>query len=415
MFRPLPLFVGLRYTRSRQGSRFISFISGISIAGLVLGVMVLIVVLSVMNGFDRELRQRILGMVPHATITEAAGPMDSWQLYRDRAEAVPGVIAAAPFSEAQGLVTAYGHVKGAMMYGIEPESEEKVSILGQHMVAGALTDLKAGQFGIVVGELLARSLGVTVGDRLTVVLPDATVSPGGVFPRMKRFEVVGIFAVGADLDASLAYLHIDDAGRLHRYRPGEVQGLRLRLNDLFRARELAKKVAQELPGRHHISDWTLSHGRLFEAISMEKTMVGMLLALIVAVAAFNIVATLVMVVAGKRADIAILRTFGASPRTIMAIFMVQGAVIGVVGTLAGGLLGIVAALNIDEIIAFVERILSIHFLDPDVYFISYLPSELRMEDVVVVCMTSVTLSFLATLYPSFSASKIKPAEALRYE
>ena len=414
MFRPLPLFIGLRYTRAKRRNHFISFISGTSMAGLVLGVMVLIVVLSVMNGFDRELRQRILGMVPHATITAAYGELTDWQDLSKTVEAIPGIEASAPFIEAQGLMTSRGQVKGAMIYGIDPTLEANVSILPAHMTAGSLDKLQPGQFDIVLGDILARSLSVAVGDQVTIVLPDASVNPAGVFPRMKRFRVVGTFAVGAELDSSLAYTHIADAAKFMRYREG-VEGIRLKMHDLFEAPRLAWEAAMQLPGQYYISDWTRTQGRLFQAIQMEKTMVGLLLTLIIAVAAFNIVATLVMVVTDKQADIAILRTFGATPRTIMGVFMVQGAVIGVVGTLAGALLGVLAAMNVPEIVAWIEQLLGIHFLSPDVYFISYLPSQLLWSDVAVICIASIGLSFLATLYPSWRASRIQPAEALRYE
>ncbi len=414
MFRPLPFFIGLRYTRAKRRNHFISFISAMSMAGLVLGVMVLIVVLSVMNGFDRELRQRILGMVPHATITAAQGELIDWQDLKAKVESMNGIEAAAPFIEQQGLMTSRGEVKGMMLYGVDPVLEDTVSILPEHMTAGTLQDLQPGSFDIVLGELLARSLGVGVGDRVTVVLPDAAVNPAGIFPRMKRFRVSGTFAVGADLDASLAYINIEDAARFLRYREG-VQGLRLRMTDLFQAPRLAWDAAMELPGQYYVSDWTRTQGQLFQAIQMEKTMVGLLLTLIIAVAAFNIVATLVMVVTDKQADIAILRTFGARPGTIMAIFMVQGSVIGVVGTVIGTVLGVLAALNISSVVSFIEQVLGIHFLNPNVYFISYLPSELLWSDVLTICLASLGLSFLATLYPSWRASKTQPAEALRYE
>ena len=414
MFRPLPFFIGLRYTRAKRRNHFISFISGISMVGLVLGVMALIVVLSVMNGFDRELRQRVLGMVPHATITAAHGELTDWQDLRKTVEAIPGIEASAPFIEGQGMLTSRGQVKGVMLYGIDPDLEGGVSILPENMTAGSLHDLKPGSFDIVLGEILARSLGVSVGDMVTVVLPEAAVNPAGIFPRMKRFRIVGLFAVGADLDASLAYIDLQDAARFMRYREG-VEGLRLRMQDLFQAPRLAWDAAMELPGQYYISDWTRTQGRLFQAIQMEKTMVGLLLTLIVVVAAFNIVSTLVMVVTDKQADIAILRTFGAKPRTIMAIFMVQGSVIGIVGTLLGTLLGIAMALNVSAVVGFIERVIGVTFLDPGVYFISDLPSQLLLSDVVTISVGSLVLSFLATLYPSWRAAKTQPAEALRYE
>lgn len=414
MFRPLPFFVGLRYTRAKRRNHFISFISSISMGGLVLGVMALIVVLSVMNGFDRELRQRILGMVPHATIVAASGELTDWEELSETINAIPGIEATAPFIEGQGMLTSNGQVKGFMLYGVDPTLEKDVSILPGHMIAGALDDLAPGSFNIVLGDILASSLGVSVGDKVTVVLPDATVNPAGIFPRMKRFRVAGLFSVGADLDASLAYINIDDAARFMRYTSG-VEGVRLRMADLFDAPELAWQAAMNLPGQYYVSNWTHTQGRLFQAIQMEKTMVGLLLTLIVVVAAFNIVSTLVMVVTDKQSDIAILRTFGAKPRTIMAIFMVQGSVIGIVGTILGTILGIVMALNVSTVVAFLETLLGITFLDPGVYFISDLPSELLWSDVIMIASGSLMLSFIATLYPSWRAAKIQPAEALRYE
>ncbi len=414
MFRPLPFFIGLRYTRAKRRNHFISFISAISMGGLVLGVMALIVVLSVMNGFDRELRQRILGMVPHATITAAQGELTDWQNLSATVAEIPGIEAIAPFIEGQGMMTSNGQVKGFMLYGIDPTLEATVSILPNHMIAGSLDDLEPGSFSIILGDILARSLGVAVGDKVTVVLPDASINPAGIFPRMKRFTVAGMFSVGADLDASLAYISIEDAARFMRFDEG-VQGLRLRTDDLFKAPALSWQAAMALPGQYYVSDWTRTQGRLFQAIQMEKTMVGLLLTLIVVVAAFNIVSTLVMVVTDKQADIAILRTFGAKPRTIMAIFMVQGSVIGVVGTVLGTALGIVMALNVSAVVSFLETILGVTFLDPGVYFISDLPSELLWSDVVMIASGSLILSFIATLYPSWRAAKTQPAEALRYE
>ncbi len=382
--------------------------------GLTLGVAVLIIVLSVMNGFDRELKQRVLGMVPHATITDARGELEGWQKMLEDIPDTPGIEAAAPFIDAQGMLTNHGQVRGVMVYGIDPAYEGKVSIISDHMAQGTLDDLRPDEFDIVLGELLAQALGVTIGDKVTMVLPEANVNLAGVFPRLKRFRVVGLFSVGADLDASLAYIHIQDAAKFMRVKEG-VSGIRLKMDNLFAAPKLAWDVAMKLPGRYYVQDWTRTHGRLFQAIQMEKTMVGLLLTLIVAVAAFNIVSTLVMVVTDKQGDIAILRTFGASPRMIMGIFMVQGSLIGVIGTLLGVFLGIIAALNVSEIVSWLESVLGIHFLSPDVYFISYLPSQLQWQDVAVISISGLMMSFLATLYPAWRASRIHPAEALRYE
>ncbi|PID43491.1 MAG: lipoprotein-releasing system transmembrane subunit LolC [Proteobacteria bacterium] len=413
MYNPYTLFVGLRYTSAKNKNHFISFISLTSMVGLMLGVAVLITVLSVMNGFDRELKQRILGMVPHAVIKSFEN-IDDWQVIDDLATRHPKVIAAAPFVQAQGMITHGGQVSGVMLTGILPEEEKTVSIIENHIQEGGLDELKPGEFGIVLGAIIARSLRVNVGDRVTMVFPEAAVTPAGVFPRLKRFTVKGVFEVGAELDATLAITHLDDLARVLRM-PGHVHGIRLKMTDLFDAPNVAWELARNLSEQYYASDWTRTHGNLFQAIRMEKTMIGLLLMMIVAVAAFNIVSTLVMVVTDKQSDIAILRTMGARPSEIMAIFIVQGAVIGVVGTIVGTLAGVALALNVSDIIAWLERIMEHQFLSADVYFISYLPSQLQWLDVLIVCGSGLTLSLLATIYPAYRASRVQPAEALRYE
>jgi len=413
MFKPLPLFIGLRYTRAKRRNHFISFISLTSMLGMILGVAVLILVLSVMNGFDRELRERILGMVPHATV-QADGVMQDWQQVAELAEADDAVISAAPFIQGQVMLTHAGSVQGALINGVLPEAEAKVSIIRDHMVAGKLENLESGKFGIILGELLARQLRAGVGSKVTVVMPVASASPAGVLPRLKRFTVTGIFKVGAQLDGSLALIHLGDGARLYRLGSG-VHGIRLKLHDLFQAGPTAWRIASQLPSGYWASDWTRTQGNLFQAIKLEKTMIGLLLLMIVAVAAFNIISTLVMVVTDKRSDIAILRTMGASPRTIMLSFMVQGALIGVIGTLIGAALGVILALTVSDVIAWIEQLLNVQILSAEVYFISYIPSQLRLDDVLMVCGSGLLLSFLATLYPSMRAAKVQPAEALRYE
>lgn len=415
MFRPLPAFIGLRYTRAKRRNHFISFISLTSMIGLALGVLVMILVLSVMNGFDRELRTRILGMVPHATISSYQ-PIGDWQALATQATAHPEVVAVAPFTQLQGMLTHSGGVQPVLVNAVLPEAEKQVSIIDRHMVRGRLDDLRNGEFGIIVGEITARRFRVDVGDKLTFILPEASVTPAGVFPRLKRFTVVGVFKVGAELDSSLALIHVGDAARLSRWPENQVEGVRLKLRDLFKAPQVAWEIAGQLRGEDFVArDWTRSHGSLFQAIQMEKTMIALLLLLIVAVAAFNIISTLVMVVADKKADIAILRTLGMTPRQIMLVFMVQGTVIGVVGTLIGGVLGVIAALNVTEWVAALERLLGRKFLSSDVYFINYLPSQLRVEDVVLICSAALLMSFFATLYPAWKAARTQPAEALRYE
>jgi len=416
MFKPLFAFIGTRYTRARRRSHFVSFISLTSMVGLALGVLVMILVLSVMNGFDHEMRTRVLGLVPHATL-ESPSLLDDWQSVANGALEDSRVLAAAPFNQAQGLLSHEGKVQKVLINAIDPALEPKVSIIDRFIEQGSLDDLQPGEFGLIIGERAAEKLGVKVGDKLTFVAPEVSVTPAGMFPRLKRFTVVGLFRVGAgEIDGFVALAHIDDLARLQRYKPGQVQGIRLALQDLFQAPWLAPELAARLGGADLLArDWTRTHGNLYQAIRMEKTMIGLLLLLIVAVAAFNIISTLVMVVNDKRGDIAILRTLGMTPGQIMAIFMVQGTIIGVIGTAVGAVLGMLAALNISELIAALERLLGIRFLNAEVYFIDYLPSQLQAEDVILVCGAALLLSFLATLYPAWRAARTQPAEALRYE
>lgn len=411
MFKPVPLFIGLRYTRAKRRNHFISFISLTSILGLMLGVAVLITVLSVMNGFDRELKNRILGMVPHATLN-AYEPFHNWQRVVAFAGREPGVQAAAPFNHLQGMLTTGGLVSGAMVTGIDPVAEKQVSIIHHHMQDGSIDDLREGEFGIVLGSGLAANLGVTTGDKVTLVLPEASLSPAGVIPRFKRFTVVGVFKVGADIDGLLAYVNLHDAGRLLRMED-KVQGVRLKLDDLFKAPQVSHALVSQHPRHFYSTDWTQTHGNLFNAIKMEKAMMALLLLFIVAVAAFNIVSSLVMVVTDKKADIAILRTLGASPNTIMKVFMVQGTLVGVVGTAAGVGLGVLLSLTISDIATGIEQLFNLSLFDA--YFVNYLPSQLEMDDVIWVSGTAFFLSFLATIYPARRAARVQPAEALRYE
>ncbi len=384
--------------------------------GLALGVVVMIVVLSVMNGFDHEMRTRVLGMVPHATI-ESGDPITDWKALAARVQENSEVLAVAPFTQMQGLLTHEGKVQKVLLNGIDPAQERKVSIIDNFIQQGKLDSLEPGSFGIMIGDKAAAKLGVAVGDKLTFVAPEVSLTPAGMFPRMKRFEVTGIFHVGAgEIDGYLGLTNLDDLARLHRWKPNQVQGLRLKFDDLFAAPRTSWEIVQELRENNFYSrDWTRTHGNLYQAIRMEKAMIGLLLLLIVAVAAFNIISTLVMVVNDKKGDIAILRTLGSTPRQIMAIFMVQGTVIGVVGTLIGAALGILAALNVSAAISALEGLIGHKFLNADVYFIDYLPSQLMAQDVFQVCGAALVLSFLATLYPAWRAARTQPAEALRYE
>jgi len=416
MFRPLFVFIGARYTRAKRRNHFVSFISLTSMIGLALGVIVMIVVLSVMNGFDHEMRTRVLGMVPHATI-ESSKPISDWQALAAKVKQNPAVLEVAPYTQMQGLLTNNGKVQKMLLNGVDPVEERKVSILDHFIKQGSLDDLKAGDFGIMLGDNAASKLGVQVGDKVTFVTPEVSITPAGMFPRMKRFTVTGIFHVGAgEIDGYLGLTNLDDLARLHRWQPDQVQGLRLKFADLFQAPRISWEIAQHLGDQDfYARDWTRTHGNLYQAIGMEKSMIGLLLLLIVAVAAFNIISTLVMVVNDKRGDIAILRTLGSTPGQIMRIFMVQGTVIGVVGTLIGAVLGMLAALNVSAAIALLEKVIGHKFLNPDVYFIDYLPSQLMANDVFMVCGAALVLSFLATLYPAWRAARTQPAEALRYE
>jgi len=415
MFSPFSLFVGWRYTRSQRGNLFISFISLVSMLGLMLGVAALILVLSVMNGFDRELKQRILGMVPQAVINGYDAPLENWQPLREQLLSAEDVEGVAPYTQAQGMLSASGRVQPVLVNGIDTTFEATVSIAAEQMVGGELEALKPGEYNIVLGELLARFLGVQIGDKVNLVLPEASVSVAGVVPRMKRFTVVGIFSVGAELDANLAYIDLADAARLKRMPAGSTQGLRIKFEDLFAAPNRVRELARDLPVPVYTSDWTRTHGNLFQAIQLEKRMIGLLLFLIVFVAAFNIVSTLVMVVTDKRADIAILRTLGATPGMILRIFMIQGSLIGFLGTLLGSILGVILALTVSDLVAWVEQQFGIEFLSSDVYFISYLPSELQIPDLLTVVGVTLAISFTATIYPAWRASRTQPAEALRYE
>ena len=414
---PFEWFVGFRYTRAKRKNHFISFISFTSMIGIALGVWALIVVLSVMNGFQEELRTRILGVASHLEISGANNQLTGWQDLSARVKNQPKVIASAPYVMAQGMLSNGQAVQGALVRGVLPLMENSVADIGKKMKVGRLEDLKAGEFYIVLGSDLAMNLGVSVGDKVTLMAPQGQFTPTGVMPRIKQFKVAGLFQIGMyEYDAGLALIHMDDAAKL--YRMGDaVSGLRLKLDDLFDAPEMARTLSQKLDttGAFYITDWTQQHANFFKAVQLEKKVMFIILTLIVAVAAFNIVSTLVMAVTDKRADIAIMRTFGASPRSIMQIFMIQGALIGIIGTLAGAVLGVITALNIETIVPFLERIFKVQFLAKDVYYISDLPSKLVWSDVMTIVILSGVLSLLATLYPSYKASKINPAEALRYE
>jgi lipoprotein-releasing system permease protein len=415
MFRPLPAYIGLRYTRARRRNHFISFISLISMLGIALGVCALITVLSVMNGFQKELRSRILGVVSHVTVEDTRGVMRDWESWEDRLGERAGVVGVAPFITAEGMISHGGRVGGAVLRGVLPGREGLVSNLPRKMKLGSIEDLAPGEFGIILGRELALSLGVIPGDRVIVITPQASVTPAGFLPRLKRFTVVGIFEVGMyEYDSALALIHLDDASTLFRMGGG-VSGLQIKLADLFQAPRFADALEAELPRDLRAVDWTQQHANFFRAVKMEKTVMFIILLLIVAVAAFNLVSTLVMMVTDKQADIAILRTLGASPKSVMAIFVVQGSVVGLVGTLLGLLSGIALAQNIETVVPAIERLLHIRFLSPEVYYISELPSDMHWSDVYTIGIVAFVLCVLATLYPAWRAARVNPAEALRYE
>lgn len=420
-FSVFELFVGMRYTRAKRKNHFISFISLTSMIGIALGVAALIIVLSVMNGFQKDLRTRILGVASHLEITGSNNTLSDWPNIAESSVKREHVLASAPYIAAQAMLSYGQGVQGAIIRGVLPAAEDKVADLGKSMRVGRLNDLRAGEFGIILGTDLAYNLGAQMGDKVVVMAPQGQFTPAGVVPRLKQFTVIGLFSSGMqEYDAGLALIHMDDAAKLYRM-DNKVSGVRLKLDDLFIAPNVAASISKDLNGAsnptsaYYVTDWTQQHANFFKAVQMEKRVMFIILTLIVAVAAFNIVSTLVMAVTDKRADIAIMRTFGASPASIMAIFIVQGALIGLIGTLIGAVFGVIVALNIDVIIPFIEGLFHIQFLAKDVYQISEVPSDLIWPDVITIVIVSFVLSLLATLYPSWRASKINPAEALMYE
>lgn len=415
MFRPLSVYIGARYTRAKRRNHFISFISMTSMLGVALGVAALITVLSVMNGFEKELRERILGMTSHAFVTGSDGTLADWQTLEQLIDGFPRVVSSAPFVEGQAMLNQGSRVRGTQIRGIDPALEPKVSSIGEKIIQGRFDALQPGHYGIILGKDLAIAMGVGTGDKITVITPHVTPTPAGVIPRLKRLTVAGVFEIGMyEYDSALAIMHIDDAANLFRI-PGKVTGLRLQLDDVYQAPRITRDLLQTLPSEYRAADWTYQHANFFRALKTEKTVMFVILMLIVAVAAFNIVSTLVMMVTDKHADIAILRTLGMLPRDIMGIFMVQGIIIGLIGTLLGIIGGVILALNVSNIIAGIETLLGYQFLPAEVYYISDLPSDLHWNDVTVIGITAFILSILSTIYPSWRAAQVKPAEALRYD
>ncbi|MCC7410718.1 MAG: lipoprotein-releasing ABC transporter permease subunit [Gammaproteobacteria bacterium] len=420
MFRPLAVYIGLRYTRARRRNHFISFISLTSMLGIALGVTALITVLSVMNGFEAELRSRILGMTAHATVLEPGKLLRDWEQVRDRLHGAAHVRGSAPFVEKEAMATHSGRVQGLLVRGILPDEEPAVSIVAQRMSAGQLSDLEPGAYRVILGAELARALDAVPGDRITLVAPQPAVTPAGIVPRLKQFTVSGVFDVGMhEYDSALALVHMRDAATLFRYGDG-ISGVRLELDDLFDAPRVAHDFERHLNAdldvaRYAVVDWTRYHVNFFRALRTEKTVMFVILTLIVAVAAFNIVSTLVMLVTDKQSDIAILRTLGMSPRAVMGIFVVQGMIIGMAGTLLGVLGGVWLATHVEGLVKTLEAWFHVSFLPADVYYISDLPAQLRWADIARIGGVAFALSLVATLYPAWQAARTQPVDALRYE
>ena len=410
------LFIGLRYTRAKRRNHYISFISLISLLGITLGMTALITVMSVMNGFQEEIRTRILGVASHIQISGVNEKLSDWQGVANEAIKHPQVEAAAPYVSAQGMVSFNQVVRGVLVRGVLPSKEEKVADFSQMMTSGELNNLVSGEFGIVVGAELAQSLGASKGDKIVLISPQGQMTPVGILPRLKQFTITGIFKAGHfEYDSTLVLIHMADAQKLYRMEGAQVSGVRLKLQDLFQSKQVVQELLPMISDTTFISDWTSQHANYFRAIQIEKRMLSLILALLILVAAFNIVSTLVMAVTDKQSDIAILRTLGASPRSIMKIFIIQGTLIGFLGTILGVLGGVLLAFNVDSVIASIEYLFNVQFLSREVYYISEVPSDPHLIDIVTVAILSFGLTILATIYPSYRASKVNPAEALRYE
>jgi len=410
------LFIGLRYTRAKRRNHYISFISLSSLLGITLGMTALITVMSVMNGFQKEIRTRILGVASHIQVSGVNEKLADWQGVASEAIKHPQVEAAAPYVSAQGMVSFNQVVRGVLVRGVLPSTEDKVADFSRMMISGELNNLVPGEFGIVVGAELAQSLGASKGDKIVLISPQGQMTPVGILPRLKQFTITGIFKAGHfEYDSTLILIHMADAQKLYRMESTQVSGVRLKLQDLFQAQQVVQELVPMISATTFISDWTSQHANYFRAIQIEKRMLSLILALLILVAAFNIVSTLVMAVTDKQPDIAILRTLGASPRSIMKIFIIQGTLIGVFGTILGVLGGVLLAFNVDSVIAFIEYLFTVQFLSREVYYISEVPSDPHLVDIVTVAIFSFGLTILATIYPSYRASKVNPAEALRYE
>ncbi|MDP3009678.1 MAG: lipoprotein-releasing ABC transporter permease subunit [Methylococcales bacterium] len=415
MFKPLIFYIGLRYTRAKRRTQFISFVTLASVLGIALSVTALITVLSVMNGFVGKISERMLSMTSHATISGLYGQLDNWQALEQQLKTYPHVQGTAPFINGQVMINADRRVNGTVVSGILPEYETRVSEIADKMKMGKLSDLVAGEYGIVLGLEQANYLGVTVGDKITLISPQVNSTPAGVVPRMRRFTVVGIFQVGMyEYDRNMALIHMEDAAKLFRME-NTVTALRIKMDDLLNAPQITLALAKSFAGNYSVSDWTMAHDNFFQAIKMEKKVMSIILLLMVAVSAFNIVSTLIMVVTDKRSDIAILKTQGLTSASVMGIFMVLGTVIGILGTILGVVCGVLLAINVPEIVSGIEKLFNVKFLNAQTYYISELPSELLWSDVWATAGMAFLLSLLATIYPAWQAAKINPAEVLRYE
>lgn len=418
MFRPASLFIGLRYTRAKRRNHFISFIAALSMVGIALGVAVLITVLSVMNGFDEQIRNRVFILIPEVSVSSITGTLTHWQTLEKQFATAPSVVGVAPYVSGQALLNANETTQAALITGIDPEQQTQVSSLADHLTAGSFKALKPGKFGIVIGQGMAERFGLDLGSHVVVITPSGNFTPVGFTPRLRRFEVVGIFNVGNgfDFDDSFAFINLQDAQALYQLN-NAVSGLRLKIQDVFNAPQFAYEAPRtlHLAPTIEIHDWTEQLGAFFHAVSMEKHMMFLILVLIIAIAAFNLVSTLVMVVNEKASDIAILRTIGATPRMIMKIFVIQGAIVGMVGTLCGIVAGVLLSLNVTAIVNALQSLLGVQFISSSVYIVDYLPSKIEVGDVLTVAIVAFLLSLVATLYPAWRAGRLQPVEALRYE
>lgn len=414
MFRPFFLFIGARYTNFKRRDHFITFISIVSMVGIALGVMVLITVLSVMNGFTKEIRSRILSITPHVMVAGWGENLQNWPVLAEQLSKHKDVEAVGPYIDGQGMLTRGREVRGIVVKGVDPKAIDAVFPLKSTLKVGKVDELQEGSFHVIIGSHLAKTLGVNIGDTVTLVIPEVTVSMAGVAPRLKRLTVVGIFEVGYIYDSGFVFMNIQDAAKIFKTQGG-VTGLQLRLDDPFAAPRIAKEIYNQTHGHYNVVDWTLLNSTYFSAVKMEKTMMFFTLIMILAIAVFNLISTLVMIVTDKRADIGVLRALGASTRKIMAIFISQGAIIGFIGTMLGVVAGVALALNVTDLVAALEQTFRVKFLSADVYFISFLPSDLQTHDVLLIGVCAMVLSLLATIHPAWRAANVQPAEALRHD